>query len=347
MIGPIALALLLHGPQEISLTMAIKRPSAAEFVAPPGTWIQHPMTLKSLKGKVVLVDFWAYTCVNCIRTFPYIKEWYKRYHDKGFEIVAIHRPEFEFEGQPANVKNAVKRFGFTFPVLNDPVGANWDRYGVTAWPTKILLDGTGQPVARHEGEGSYGEMETQIQLQLAKLHPGMKFPKIMEPVRPTDAVGARCQPMSLEVYAAGTVLRKQNGGVRDQKKTFQYPAARHGGLFFSGSWTPKRSFVLSNGGSALMSYMAKDVDAVLRPSAGPILVEVYQDGKPADPKDLGDDVKIVNGVPTMKVQEPRMYSIIKNQKWGIREVELRPKSPGLQLYTFTFGTECRPIARKK
>ena len=335
-------------PAQLLALSAYQSPAAPEFVAAKGDWIQKPVSLKSLKGKVVIVDFWAYTCVNCIRTFPYVNGWYKRYHDKGFEVVAIHRPEFDFEADPKNVAKAAKRFGFKFPVLNDPKGKNWDNYRVEAWPTKILVDGNGKIVYQHVGEGSYDEFEKRIQQQLALLHPGAKFGAVMSPVRPTDAPGAVCQPCTLEAYAASTNTSHFSADQRGKKSVFTYPSKRTHGFYYNGAWTPTRSYVEENGNAAFaFNYMAKDVNVVLRPTSGSIVAQVYQDGRPLAANELGDDVKMVGGVPTMKVDEPRMYSVIRNPKWGMHDLEIRFKNPGARLYTLTFGTDCRPLPRKK
>lgn len=330
-----------------AITLA-QQPAAPELVAAKGEWIQKPTTMKGLKGKVVLVDFWAYTCVNCIRTFPYLNEWYRRYHDKGFEIVAVHRPEFDFEGEPKNVAAATKRFGFKFPVLNDLESKNWTNYGVTAWPTKMLVDGNGKIVYAHVGEGSYDEMERQIQKHLALVNPKLKFVGTMAPVRPTDAPGAVCHPSSLEAFVASTRIAHFTADQRNKKTLFTYPAKKMSGIYYSGYWTPTKSYSEASANSAIfLHYMAKDVNSVIRTSVGPVLVEVYQDGKPLDKADLGDDVKMIDGMPTMKVVEPRMYSVVRNRHWGMHDFELRFKNPGARLYTFTFGTECRPLAHRK
>jgi thiol-disulfide isomerase/thioredoxin len=323
-------------------------PVAHEFVAAKGEWIQKPVTLKSLKGKVVLVDFWAYTCVNCIRTFPYVNEWYKRYHRYGLEIVAIHRPEFDFEGDPKNVKAAAKRFGFTFPVLNDLEGTNWTNYGVNAWPTKILVDPKGKIVYMHVGEGHYDEVEQQLQRELAQINPGVRFGMTMAPVRATDAPGAMCQPCTLESFAASPVLSHFSPDQRGKKILFSYPAKHQTGFYYSGYWTPTRGF-MQEGGNATVSfgYWGKEVNSVLRPSSGAVVAEIYQDGRPLAANELGDDVKMVNGVPTMRIVEPKMYSVIRNPKWGIHQLEFRFKNPGARLYTLTFGTDCRPLPKRK
>jgi thiol-disulfide isomerase/thioredoxin len=322
-------------------------PSAPEFVAAKGEWIQKPVTLKSLKGKVVLVDFWAYTCVNCIRTFPYMKEWYKRYQNKGLEIVAVHRPEFDFEGERKNVLAATKRFGFTFPVLNDRSSTNWDNYNIEAWPTKLLVDGKGKIVYEHVGEGEYDVVEREIQKQLAIANPNFKPIAVMKPVRPTDAPGAVCHPCTLEVFAARKATGHFTEAQRNKKSLFKYPAKKVKGVYFDGFWTTTRQYAQAEANAGFsFQYMAKDVNSVLHPTAGPVTAVIYQDGRPLKTDALGDDVKMVKGMPTVKIVEPRMYNLIKNPKWGMHEFEVRFKNAGVRFHTLSFGTDCRVLGKK-
>ena len=158
--GSIALADLPQG----------SRPPA--FIGPASNWINSPpLTWPALKGKVVLVDFWEYTCVNCIRTDPYLRAWYKRYKPYGFVIVGIQTPEFGFSALTHNVADAAKRDGLAYPILNDPESKNWRAYNEQYWPSKYLFDQNGRLVAQHPGEGDYQEMERAIQRLLLRTRP--------------------------------------------------------------------------------------------------------------------------------------------------------------------------------
>lgn len=148
------------------------------FPAPDFTgitqWINSaPLHIQDLRGKVVLVDFWAYSCINCIRTFPYLIDWYNKYHDKGFEIVAVHSPEFDFEKDPMNVIAAVRADSFKFPVALDNQFATWTSYNNLYWPADYLIDKQGNVVYEHFGEGNYMIMENNIRYLL-----GIKSPMI-------------------------------------------------------------------------------------------------------------------------------------------------------------------------
>lgn len=133
------------------------------------TWLNSkPLELSALQGKVVMVEFWTYGCYNCKNVEPYLKQWYSRYHGKGFEIVAVHSPEFEHERDISNVKNYVKRNGINYPVAIDNDFAIWKRYNNHYWPVMYLIDKQGQLRYRHIGEGAYGQTEQMIQKLLAE-----------------------------------------------------------------------------------------------------------------------------------------------------------------------------------
>ena len=128
------------------------------------SWINsEPLTLRELKGNVVLVDVWTYTCINCIRTLPYVKEWHAKYADQGLVVVGIHSPEFEFEKERAGVVDAAKRFGLEYPIAQDNDFATWDAFDNAYWPTKYLIDRQGVIRYTHIGEGAYEQTERMIQ----------------------------------------------------------------------------------------------------------------------------------------------------------------------------------------
>lgn len=130
-------------------------------------WINsEPLTIAGLKGKVVLVDFWTYSCINCIRTQPYLNAWYAKYKDKGLEIIGVHTPEFEFEKNIPNVERAVKDEKITYPVAMDNNYATWNAFDNHYWPAKYLIDQNGQIVYTHFGEGDYDEIEQKVQALL-------------------------------------------------------------------------------------------------------------------------------------------------------------------------------------
>ncbi|MDR6490547.1 thiol-disulfide isomerase/thioredoxin [Paraburkholderia terricola] len=133
------------------------------------TWLNsEPLTLQQLRGKVVLVDFWTYTCINCIHTLPYVKSWNQKYKDQGLAVIGVHTPEYPFERSTDNVKTAIKRFGITYPVAQDNEYATWSAYHNQYWPALYLIDKKGQVVYTHFGEGDYAETESAIKALLAQ-----------------------------------------------------------------------------------------------------------------------------------------------------------------------------------
>ncbi|KAF1052421.1 MAG: Protein DipZ [Burkholderia gladioli] len=147
--------------------------AALAAAAPELTGIDHwlngpPQTLASLRGKVVLVDFWTYTCINCIHTLPHVEAWYEKYRSQGLEVIGVHTPEYPFERSTANVSEAVDRFGLTYPVAQDNAYATWRAYGNQYWPAFYLIDRSGKIVYRHFGEGDYDQTEAEIAKLLAE-----------------------------------------------------------------------------------------------------------------------------------------------------------------------------------
>lgn len=141
---------------------------APEFAGIDNWLNSPPLTLASQRGKVVLVDFWTYTCINCIRTLPYVTRWHQKYKDQGLAVVGVHTPEFPFERSTPNVQKALERFGITYPVAQDNRYATWDAYRNLYWPAVYLIDKQGRIVYRHFGEGNYAETEAEIQRLLAQ-----------------------------------------------------------------------------------------------------------------------------------------------------------------------------------
>ncbi|CAB3684876.1 thioredoxin [Achromobacter marplatensis] len=169
----IALGALLATSLAASVVPGAARAAGTPVPAPEFTGIENwlnspPLTLASQRGKVVLVDFWTYTCINCIRTLPYVTSWHQKYKDQGLVVVGVHTPEFPFERSTPNVQKALERFKITYPVAQDNRYATWEAYRNQYWPAVYLIDKQGQIVYRHFGEGNYAETEAEIQRLLAQ-----------------------------------------------------------------------------------------------------------------------------------------------------------------------------------
>src|ERR1700730_3558266 len=156
-------------------------------------WLNSPaLSFRQLRGRAVLVDFWDYTCVNCIRTLPYVQAWHERYRDRGLTVIGVHTPEFTFAQYESNVERGIGEFGLTYPIVIDSHRELWKAFANRYWPTKYLLYKLGYLRFGHYREGGYGEGEPTIQELLREIDPGRDLPAVMEPLREEDHAGAIC-----------------------------------------------------------------------------------------------------------------------------------------------------------
>jgi thiol-disulfide isomerase/thioredoxin len=310
------------------------------------TWLNSsPLTMKGMRGKVVLIDFWEYTCVNCIRTFPYLIEWHRRYKDKGLVIIGVHTPEFDFAKRLDNVRRAATDFGFRYPIAVDSDYKIWNSYGNRYWPAKYLIDKKGVIRDFHFGEGDYGNTEAKIQLLLKEINPKVALLPVMEPVRAEDRPGAVCYRVTPELY--GGSLRGELGSTLSGA-LYRDPGKHEDGVIYPhGAWTQGREVLLHTRQTSTpedyiaLKYHALGVNAVLRPERGkPVRLYVQHDGKPVAKEDKGDDIRYeTDGRSYVLIDQPRMYSLIKNAKFAQREMKLLTADEGVGLYAFTF-TSC-------
>ena len=317
-------------------------------------WINSPpLTPQGLQGKIVLVDFWDYTCVNCLRTLPYLKAWYERYKQYGFVIVGVHRPEFEFAGESANATAAVKSLGIGWPVVLDSNSAIWDRYGVAFWPTDFLVDGDGRVVQTHVGEGDYQATEATIQSLIRRDHAGVQLPKPMA-LLPQDSYtkpGAVCYPQTPEVYVGlwrspDAALGNREGYRRGEVVNYGDSGRGHfdGFVYLKGPWfNADQAMVHARADQTASDYVdllyhAIQVVAVLKPEAGtPITVYVEQDGKPLQREDAGTDIRYdASGRSFVTVDAARAYALVMNRHFGHHGLRMRPIEYGLGVYSFAF-----------
>jgi len=308
-------------------------------------WINSPpLTLASLRGKVVLVDFWEYTCINCLRTLPYLREWYRRYHSDGFVIIGVHTPEFRFSGLQANVAAAVKRLKIAWPVVLDSSDAIWDRYHNTIWPHELLFDPDGHLVESIEGEGGYQQTEANIQMLLRAAHPQLSLPPVMAllPQDSYDKPGAVCYPQTAEILVAHHAVANATAFNEPLADTRYIDRGTHtdGRVYLQGFWHRTPQAVVSGGGPGFLdlAYHAVQLVGVLKSEHGtPVRVDVTQDGNPVPKDDAGRDIHYdSSGMSFIKVEEPRAYDIVMNAKFGYHTLRLTPQTYGLGVYSFAF-----------
>ena len=327
---------------------------------PPGlTWLQGgPLTMSDLRGRPVLIDFWDYTCLNCLRTLPYLKEWHRRYYDHGLTIVGVHAPEFSFAHNVEHVRKAVAEHGLEYAVVIDNEFAVWQAYANRYWPAKYLVDREGYLRAYHFGEGGYAETESQIQALLKEAFPEAVLPAIMAPLRDTDAPGAVCYRVTPELYLGYERGRIGNtAGIAIDKPSTYRDLDKHaeGYFFLEGDWQLMAESVARPVGASSESrlhvkYMAKEVNLVIAPpyGGGQAEIELTQgpstgSGRaPLHAEDAGDDVRVVDGRATVTVGEPRMYRLVNNRELDSYELTLATSADGVAFFAFTFGSCLAP-----
>ncbi|HEV2339655.1 MAG TPA: cytochrome c biogenesis protein DipZ [Patescibacteria group bacterium] len=292
-----------------------------------------PLTINSLKGKVVLVDFWTYTCINCIRTLPHVTSWYDKYKDNGFIVIGVHTPEFQFEHDSNNVVNAIKMYNIHYPVAQDNEYATWNNYNNEYWPAEYLIDAKGLIRRTHFGEGEYNQMEMAIRSLLQEA--GQKVTATLD-TKPDQTPQSQISP---ETYLGSKRMQYYfpSGNVGNGIQTFSLSNNLSQNSFsYGGQWTITDEYAISGNNAALnYNFSASKVFIILRPgSAKNPIVKVFLDGKIIDPSLAGSDVK--NGIIT--INRDRLYSIVdlKGQT-GNHILKLEFQTSGVQAYTFTFG----------
>jgi thiol-disulfide isomerase/thioredoxin len=301
--------------------------------------------LSDLKGKVILVDFWTYSCINCIRTLPYLVDWNQKYSDKGLVIVGVHSPEFEFEKNINNVKQAVARFGIKYPVLLDNDHETWNAYQNSYWPRKYLVDSDGYIRYDHIGEGGYAETENAIRNLLAERsdQQGLEISNLNQTKLIVSGVPSVDfnQIKTPELYFGYQYARAQLGNIEgfNPEKTVNYtiPSSNldTNVIYLQGLWknNPDNMELVGPDGKITLVYSAKSVNIV---AGGKGQVTVREDGKGVQTNNSskGNDTDAEG---KLSIDGQRLYNIADNTNYGNHQIEIAAKGPGFKIYTFTFG----------
>jgi len=292
-----------------------------------------PLKLSDLKGKVVLVDFWTYTCINCIRTLPHVTSWYDKYNKDGFVVIGVHTPEFQFEHETSNVEQAIKMYNIHYPVAQDNDYATWQNYNNQYWPAEYLIDATGSIRRVHFGEGEYDKMEQAIQILLKEAGKSVSDKlDTMPDTTPNETI-------SPETYLNSERMQYYypdgNTGAVSQNFTLQDPTLNSFSL--GGMWTID-SDQATAGDNAVLTYkfIGNKVFLVLRPPSPTQsgTIKVFLDGKLLDTTNAASDV--VNGIVT--VNSDRLYNLIDlHNHPGQHVLRLEFQTPGISAFAFTFG----------
>ena len=345
-------------PRTLAQLVSLGETPPAPELAGINSWINsEPFTLESQRGNVVLVDFWTYSCINCIRTMPHLIGWHEKYADEGLVIVGVHTPEFQFEMNRDNVIEAAMGFGLEYPIAQDNDYVTWrlfqGRRGV--WPAKYLIDRNGLVRYTHFGEGAYEETEQRIQELLAQ-RPFSVIEVTPEPREEQTPMKIPLAPLlTRELYAG---LKRNLVALPPYVYNAEYYAFEEGevlyedpgkyssdfiylqGLWHNGQESLRHARTTENNEDYIaIAFFATSVNAVISPEGGePYEVKVTLDGGPVGPDFAGVDIMFdSDGGSFIFVDEGRLYNLFEATKFRLHELTLSANSPNFSLYTFTFG----------
>ena len=305
-------------------------------------WLNSPpLTREQLRGKVVLVDFWTYSCINCLRALPYVKAWAEKYKSHGLVVIGVHAPEFAFEKDPANVRRAVSDLGVTYPVALDNSLTIWQAFNNQYWPAHYFIDAEGRIRHHHFGEGEYDRSESVIRQLLAeagrKNLPGGVVDPRAQGAQAAAATTAQTSPETYLGYGRGANFA--SGNVHTDESTAYETAfpLRPNQWGLTGRWTvgEQMSKLDQAGGKITFRFHARDVHLVLAPGTGgkPVRFKVMLDGQP--PRDGHGVDSAADGSGT--VTQERLYQLIRLRAPGDHTFTIEFADPGVQAFAFTFG----------
>jgi thiol-disulfide isomerase/thioredoxin len=310
----------------------------------PGGSVPHHIA--GYRGHVVLIDFWEYTCINCIRDFAVVKRWYEKYHPYGFDVIAVHDAEFAIGSKVENVRAAAQRFRLPWPVVADQQGTTWKAYGSDGWPNRYVVDPQGTLVMKVLGETNNREIEAKIRELLAAAHPEVMKIELEPEENPfTRQCGVPTQETSLgQAYGRGTI-EDSAGHHAGDTANFQPPhTPSDGHVMLSGRWRLEQDGVVSedHGTSAQTTYHARSLYAVLSLSgAKQARVDLLLDGKALTKEQAGADVQFDAKGSYVEVTDGRMYYLVRSPGFEAHLLALEPEGRGLALHSFTYGNDCQ------
>ena len=351
--------------QQIDKSQFKKAPEFAQisgYINTPNN--NSPITLSSLKGKVVLVYIWTYTCINSIRPMPYIDDWNQRYSNKGLVTIGVHSPEFEFEKNHANVKDAVKRFGITYPVIIDSDHGTWNAYENNYWPRFYLIDTQGYIRYDHIGEGDYDQIEKSIQSLVAERASLMGAKEISFNKGPTTLINPASlyyvdlgQSITPEIYVgyntARTPLGNPEGFKPDQTVSYSIPSntnLKPSIVYLQGKWknNPDGMELQSDSGRIALIYYAKSVNIIAGGKGGGIVSNDNDDKLDAggyrqvagnSTANISDNSsgQDLSSDGSFRIDGQRLYNLAIHNNYAAHYILIDIKGKGFQFYTFTFG----------
>ena len=338
--------------QQIDKSQFTKAPEFAQISGYINTPNNSPLSLSSLKGKVVLVYIWTYTCINSIRPMPYIHDWNQKYSDKGLVIVGVHSPEFGFEKNYTNVKDAVQRFGITYPVILDSDHGTWNAYGNNYWPRYYLIDTQGNIRYDHIGEGSYDQIEKSIQSLLAERAALMGAKEISFDTKPTTQIKPGSlyyvdlrQNITPEIYIGYNTMRMPLGNPEgfkpDQTVSYSIPSTTNFKpdiVYLQGKWknNPDNMELQSDTGRIVLTYYGKSVNIIAGGKGGGVVLNDKEGAAAAltSNNSLGEDLSSDG---SFRINGQRLYNLAIHNNYTAHSIVIDVNGKGFQFYTFTFG----------
>lgn len=320
----------LHNTTHLSLQNGLATPYIAPSIDGIDAWINsEPLQINDLKGKVVLIDFWTYSCINCMRTLPYLNDWYRKYHDKGLVIIGVHTPEFDFEKKLDNVKNAVTQDGIKYPVALDSHFVTWQNFNNQYWPAHYLIDKKGYVVYTHFGEGEYDVTENNIRYLLG-----------MNELATTKTLGqpitTNATPETYLGYSRAENFSSPQAVANNQSSVYTFPKTiSQDEWALQGNWKIMPDRIISNQNNAAIeiNFHARKVYIVMGNTTNKtIKVDLLLNGKKILDK-KGKDV--IDS--SIDVNKYSLYEAIALDQPANGILQVISSSPGLEVYTFTFG----------
>ena len=337
--------------QQIDKSQFAKAPEFAQISGYINTPNNYPITLSSLKGKVVLLYIWTYTCINSIRPMPYIDDWNQKYSDNGLVVVGVHSPEFQFEKNYTNVRDAVQRFGIAYPVVLDSEHGTWNAYGNNYWPRYYLIDSQGFIRYDHIGEGDYDQIEKSIRSLLAERAALMGAKEISFDATPTAPIKQGSlyyvdfdQKITPEIYVgyktARAALGNPEGFRPDQTVSYSIPSTTNfkpDVVYVQGEWknNPDNMELQSDAGRIVLVYYGKSVNIIAGGNGkGVVFNDEDKKGAASSNNSQGEDLESDN---SFRIDGQRLYNLAIHNNYTGHSVIIDVKGKGFQFYTFTFG----------
>ncbi len=323
-----------------TLLAAAQAQQAPELVGVTDYDNTPPVTLAGLRGKVVLVDFWTYTCINCLRTFPFLRALQKAYSSSGLVVLGVHSPEFDFEKSHANVAKAVQRLGVTWPVAEDPEMATWSAFGNQYWPANYLLDRSGKVRFFHAGEGDEATIEDAVRALLAEggTAPAARIGELPAAEKPAGA-GSDLTPETY--FGAQRGGRYVSGGRTVSPGVVQTrtdPAQARDLLALTGRFRGEsEALQVLAGASVTQRFRARDVYLTATPLKEPVVVEVTLDGQPVPVGRRGRSLVEEGGRTVVHVTADDLYSLITGPAIAEGVLRITARTDALRVFTATYG----------